>query len=109
VAVLALTEEGHAGAKYVLTGPQTLTQFEQVRIIGEERGIPVRYEELSPDVARQLLVKEWGNPAFVDAAINGWALMVTQPEQVTHTVEELTQVPARTFREWAREHAQDFR
>ena len=30
VAVRALCEDGHAGAEYVLTGPQSLTQFEQV-------------------------------------------------------------------------------
>jgi uncharacterized protein YbjT (DUF2867 family) len=34
VAVRALTEGGHAGAKYVLTGPETLTQVEQVHAIG---------------------------------------------------------------------------
>ncbi|HEV7934870.1 MAG TPA: NAD(P)H-binding protein, partial [Actinomadura sp.] len=35
VAVRALTEDGHAGAKYVLTGPETLTQVQQVHAIGE--------------------------------------------------------------------------
>jgi uncharacterized protein YbjT (DUF2867 family) len=28
VAVLALCEDGHAGAEYVLTGPESLSQFE---------------------------------------------------------------------------------
>ncbi|MBU8900338.1 hypothetical protein KRR26_32495 [Corallococcus sp. M34] len=37
VAVTArvLVEAGHEGAKHVLSGPETLTQFEQVRLIGE--------------------------------------------------------------------------
>jgi uncharacterized protein YbjT (DUF2867 family) len=34
VAVRALCEDGHPGAEYVLTGPQSLTQFEQVSTIG---------------------------------------------------------------------------
>ena len=34
VAVRALCEDGHAGAEYVLTGPQSLTQFEQIVTIG---------------------------------------------------------------------------
>jgi uncharacterized protein YbjT (DUF2867 family) len=41
VAVRALTEGGHAGKTYVLTGPETVTQAEQVRIIGEAIGRPV--------------------------------------------------------------------
>ena len=35
VAVRALCEDGHAGAEYVLTGPQSLSQSEQVSTIGE--------------------------------------------------------------------------
>src|SRR5215813_1999346 len=40
VAVRALFEEGHDGAEYVLTGPQSLTQSEQVAMIGEVIGRP---------------------------------------------------------------------
>src|SRR5205814_6757374 len=55
VAVRALCEDGHAGAEYVLTGPQSLSQFEQVRTIGRVIGRPLRIEEMSPDEAR----REW--------------------------------------------------
>jgi uncharacterized protein YbjT (DUF2867 family) len=109
VAVRALTEDGHAGAKYVLTGPAVVTQAEQVRIIGEATGHPVRWEELSPEVARQQLLKAWGDPGFVDHALDTWAGLVTEPEQVTRTVQEITGSPARTFQEWAADHAADFR
>jgi uncharacterized protein YbjT (DUF2867 family) len=109
VAVRALIEDGHAGAKYVLTGPAAVTQAEQVRIIGEAAGHPVRWEELSPEVARQQLLAAWGDPGFVDHALDTWAGLVTEPEQVTRTVQEVTGSPARTFREWAADHAADFR
>jgi uncharacterized protein YbjT (DUF2867 family) len=109
VAVRALTDDGHAGAKYVLTGPAAVTQAEQVRIIGEVTGHPVRWEELSPEVARQQLLAAWGDPGFVDHALDTWAGLVTEPEQVTRTVQEITGSPARTFREWATDHAADFR
>jgi hypothetical protein len=33
----------------------------------------------------------------------------TRPERVTDTVERLVGRPARTFRSWAEEHADDFR
>jgi uncharacterized protein YbjT (DUF2867 family) len=123
VAVRALTEEGHVGAKYVLTGPQALTQIEQVRIIGEVIGRPLRYDEIAPKAARQQLLTSWGLPPVVarllpanalprrmaDGALDTWAKMVTEPERVLPTVEEVTGVAARTFREWATDHASDFR
>jgi uncharacterized protein YbjT (DUF2867 family) len=108
VAARALVDGGHAGARYVLTGPETLTSLEQVRIIGEALGRPVRFEELSPEEAREQLLQAWGNATFVDAALSGWAKMVDRPEGVTHTVEEITGAPARTFRQWAQEHVADF-
>jgi hypothetical protein len=44
--VLALTTDDHIGAKYGLTGPETIAQVEQARAIGEAIGGSVRYEEL---------------------------------------------------------------
>ncbi|MEU5611280.1 hypothetical protein AB0H03_21500 [Streptomyces sparsogenes] len=41
VAVRALTEDGHHRAAYALTGPEVLTQAEQVRVIGEVLGRPL--------------------------------------------------------------------
>lgn len=108
VAVRALTEEGHAGAKYVLTGPQTLTQIEQVRTIGEVIGRPVRWEEVAPSAAReQMLAAGWPADA-ADGALTAWAGLVTHPESVTSTVADVTGSPAHTFREWAVDHADAF-
>jgi uncharacterized protein YbjT (DUF2867 family) len=109
VAVRALAEDGHASAKYVLTGPEAVSQADQVRTIGEAIGRPVRWEEASPAVARQQLLAAWGNPGFVDGALGYWATLVAKPEPVTRTVEAVTGSPARTFREWASDHAGDFR
>ncbi len=109
VAVRALTEDRHTGMKYVLTGPEAITQAGQVRTIGEVTGRAVRWEELAPEVARQQLLTAWGDPGFVDSALATWASLVSQPEPVTRTVEEVTGTPARTFRQWAHDHAADFR
>jgi len=109
VAVRALTEDRHAGAKYLLTGPEVITQAEQVAIIGEAIGRAVRWEELAPAAARQQLLTAWGDAAFADSAMASWAALVSQPEPVTRTVEHLTGVPARAFRQWAGDHAADFR
>jgi uncharacterized protein YbjT (DUF2867 family) len=109
VAVRALTGKGHSGAKHVLTGPELLTQAEQVHTIGDVIRRPVRWEEVPPEAVRDGLVTAFGNASFVDSALGTWARFVDQPEIVTHTVEEVTGTPARTFREWASDHAGDFR
>ncbi len=100
VAVRALTEGGHAGAKYVLTGPKTLTQVEQVHTIGEVIGRPLSYEEISREAARKMLLTAWGEHSIVDDALDSWARLMTEPGPVTSTVEEVTGTPARTFRDW---------
>jgi uncharacterized protein YbjT (DUF2867 family) len=109
VAALALTEDRHIGAKYVLTGPTAITQADQVRIIGEAIGRPVRWVETAPEVARQQMLATLGDSGFVEGALAYWASLVEEPEPVTNTVEAVTGVPARTFREWAEDHVIDFR
>jgi uncharacterized protein YbjT (DUF2867 family) len=104
VAVHALCQDGHAGAEYVLTGPQSLTQFEQVATIGRVLGRYLRIEEISPDEARRDL-RSVIPPMLLDA----WAAAVGQPAFVTSTVAEITGTPARTFLDWATDHAAEFR
>jgi uncharacterized protein YbjT (DUF2867 family) len=109
VAVRALTGEGHGGAKYVLTGPELLTQAEQVHTIGDVIGRPARWEDVPPDAVRDGLAAAFGDPSFADHALDTWARFVQEPELVTSTVERITGTPARTFRDWAADHADDFR
>ncbi|WP_439673686.1 SDR family oxidoreductase [Embleya sp. MST-111070] len=48
VAVRVLTEDGHAGAGYVLTGPDVLARADQVAMIGAAIGRPLRFEPVPP-------------------------------------------------------------
>lgn len=109
VAFRALTEDGHAGRSHVLTGPEIVTQADQVRIIGEVIGRTLRFDEQPREEAREEMIAAWGDPATVDGALDHWASIVAEPEPVTTTVEEVTGRPARTFRAWAHDHAADFR
>jgi len=109
VAVRALTGDGHGGEKHVLTGPELLTQAEQVHTIGDTIGRPVRWEEVPPDAVRDGLAAAFGDASFADHALDTWARFVEEPELVTSTVERITGASARTFREWASDHAGDFR
>ena len=108
VAVRALCEDGHAGAEYVLTGPQSLSQFEQISAIGDVIGRSLRMEEISPEDARTELPTLM--PAFVvKMLLDAWAAAIGQPALVTSKVAEITGAPARTFRDWAADHAAKFR
>jgi uncharacterized protein YbjT (DUF2867 family) len=100
----ALSGHGHGGRKYVLIGPATLTQVEQAHAIGR----PVRYEEISPEAALEQMVAEGWPRTFAEGALNAWAGLVTEPEVVTSTVEEVTAVSARTFGQWAIDYAGEF-
>jgi uncharacterized protein YbjT (DUF2867 family) len=104
-----LTSDGHNEAKYLITGPESIPQAELVRIIGEVIGRDVRWEDLPLDQAAEELTEAWGDAEFVDARLRAWAALVDSPERVTDTVERLLGVPAIAFREWAQEHADDFR
>ncbi|MGA8598293.1 MAG: NAD(P)H-binding protein [Bryobacteraceae bacterium] len=107
VAVHALTEDGHTGAKYVLTGPESLTQIDQVHAIGEATGRPLRFEEMPPEAARQEMLALIPAP-IVDVLFDFWSKAAGPPALVTTTVADITGSPGRTFREWAIDHASDF-
>jgi NADPH:quinone reductase-like Zn-dependent oxidoreductase len=109
VAVHALVGDGHNGAIYELTGPEILTQAEQASIIGEVIGRPVHWEETSPQTARQQMLTRGWPPAAVDGILQAQSEMVTEPRAVTATVGEITGTPARTFRTWVTDHADEFR
>ncbi|HTL03415.1 MAG TPA: NAD(P)H-binding protein [Vicinamibacterales bacterium] len=108
-AVRVLCEEGHAGAEYVITGPQSLTQAEQVHTIGRAIGRSLQVEEISPDEARSELLPVLGPPPVVNMLLNAWAAALGQPAFVSPTFMELTGAPPRTFLEWATDHAAEFR
>jgi uncharacterized protein YbjT (DUF2867 family) len=108
VAVRALCDEGHHAKEYVLTGPESLTQREQVRILGEALGRPLRYEELSREDARREMLATVPGPV-ADMLLDAFAAAVGRPAFVTSTVADMTGTPARCFRDWAIENASAFR
>src|SRR5437660_10630840 len=107
VAVRALCEDGHAGAEYVLTGPQSLSQFEQVSTIARVLGRSLCIDEILPDEARRELLTIGPLPA-VNMLLQAWAAAIGQPAHVTSTVAEITGAPPHTFLDWATDNAAEF-
>src|SRR5215510_5080726 len=108
VAARILCEGGHGGKDYALTGPQSLSQFEQVMIIGDVIGRSLRFEEISPEEARRELLTVMPLPV-IDMLLNAWAAAIGRPAFVTSAVADITGTPARTFRDWAIDHSAEFR
>jgi len=108
VAARVLSEQGHAGKDYALTGPQSLTQFEQVRIIGEVIGRTLHFEELTTEVGRREL-SALMSPPVADMLLNAFQAGVSQPAFTTSTVSDITGSTPRTFRDWVTDHVAEFR
>jgi uncharacterized protein YbjT (DUF2867 family) len=109
VAVRALTEDGHAGSRYLLSGPEVLTQAEQLAALGQALRRELTWEELPRPEALRALTAAWGDPGFAASALDTWERFVTDPEVVTSTVRDVTGVPAHSFADWAAANAADFR
>jgi uncharacterized protein YbjT (DUF2867 family) len=106
-AVVALTQEGHEGKTYPMTGPQALTRVEQLDTIGAATGRKLRFQETPPEAFAQEMGKYMPQP-IVKMLLDYWADTVTTPDVVFPTVAQLTGRPARTLAEWARDHAGAF-
>jgi uncharacterized protein YbjT (DUF2867 family) len=107
VAARTLCDEGHAGAEYVLTGPQSLTQREQISTIGRVIGRALSIQELSRDEAQRELSPTM--PAFiVKMLLDAWSAAEGLPAFVTSTVADVTGTPARPYVAWVTDHVMDF-
>jgi uncharacterized protein YbjT (DUF2867 family) len=107
VAARLLCDDIYIGKDYVVTGPESLTQADQVRIIGEVTGRSLTLDEMTPEEAQRELSAEMPAP-IVRMLLNAWAAAVGQPAFITHTVADITGAPARTFRQWVADHRAAF-
>jgi uncharacterized protein YbjT (DUF2867 family) len=111
VAFVTLTQPGHVGKKYVLTGGEAMSYRQAAEIIGATIGKPVRFVDESPDQARARRVREGLPPAVIESAlaISAYQRAGGKTVTITTTVADLTGRPPRTVREFVREHAATFR
>jgi uncharacterized protein YbjT (DUF2867 family) len=109
VAFRALTEDGHEGKAYPITGPETLSMAEVAEKLSAATGRPIRYENVPPDTARELMVQRGLPAAFADFLVAFYGLVSEgATDFVTQSVPEVTGAPGRTFGAFAQEHASAF-
>ena len=122
VAVAALLQDGHQRQAYDLSGPELLTRREQVDAIATAIGRDVRLEVVTPEQAREHYRRQGGFAAANADFLLGFTnyqgnqrepTSVSYPSirtaQSRPTTQRVTGYPARTFAQWAHDHAKDLR
>lgn len=106
VAAVALTDAGHAGKAYTLTGPAAFTVAEAAATLSIVSGRKITYVDVPEDAARGAMLG-MGLPAWmVDAMMELHAIdKAGYASVVTDEVAKITGTPARSFADFAKEHA----
>lgn len=112
VAVRALTEEGHEGRVYELTGPQALTGREQLAVLGSLLGRDLRFETVPLAAHREMMLRH-----FSEETVNG--VITTLEEAIEHgselhgrlspDIQRILGRAPRSFATWAHDHLHFYR
>ncbi|WP_229402925.1 NAD(P)H-binding protein [Micromonospora okii] len=124
VSTVALLQEGHAGAKYHITGGESISQAEQLALIGQAIGRDVAFEDITGDDARAVLRERFSSriqelvqdgvvdreatSGIVEDRIRYYVEALEGPAEIDRTAERVLGKPMRTFAEWAVDHKADF-
>lgn len=110
VAAAVLTEEGHQGKAYELSGPETHSNAERAQILSEVLGKTITYIS-PPDAEWKRMAMSFGLPEWqVDGIIDlSHYYKAGKAERVSPAVKETTGREPTSFRRFAEDHAQAFR
>ncbi|HTU70427.1 MAG TPA: NAD(P)H-binding protein [Candidatus Baltobacteraceae bacterium] len=106
IAVLGLTTGDHAGQTYTITGPLAITAAEQLAAIGASTHRTLVYDEVDREIARETL--SFLPPPVLEGILASWQRATVDPPFVTDVAARVLGKPARSFAEWATDHATAF-
>jgi uncharacterized protein YbjT (DUF2867 family) len=109
VAAVALTEEGHDGKTYTITGPAAVTHAEMANALSKAIGRPVAFIDVPPDAFADAM-KAAGMPAWqVDGLVEDYAHYARgEAQTVSPHVREVTGVDPRDVSKFAEDYASAF-
>jgi uncharacterized protein YbjT (DUF2867 family) len=109
VAAKALTEDGHQGKTYVITGPEALSYDDVARKLSTALGRPVKYVNITPEDFKKSLLG-WGIPEYMADGLNEFfaAIRAGYLAVVTNTVEEVAKRKPISFDDFVRDFADAF-
>ena len=109
VIVKTLTEDGHAGKTYTITGSEALSFDQVAEKISSVIGKPVKYIDITPEAFKQSFL-EWGQPDWLADTFNemfalyreGWGA------EVTNDIEIVAKKSPIAFEEFVQDHIKAF-
>ena len=103
------SRQGRMGSTHItrLRGPESLSQAEQVSLIGDVLGRRIKFEELSPDEFRSETEGSWPRPV-VDMLLDAWGATIGRSAFITSAVSDILGSAPRSFRQWVADHATAF-
>jgi uncharacterized protein YbjT (DUF2867 family) len=109
VAKIAAAPEEHTGKTYWLTGPELVSNYDVADVLSELLGRTITYRELTVEENKDALIRA-GVPAPI-AEMNAQAFGLNaegDAEWLTDDVPSLLSRPARSFKQFAADHAAAF-
>jgi (4-alkanoyl-5-oxo-2,5-dihydrofuran-3-yl)methyl phosphate reductase len=104
VAACSLTQPGHNGKAYELTGPELFTIGEIVQVISQTLGKPIHYRDIPPIAAKLFMLKTGMEKSLVNALMEMLgSLRRDEGAIVTDTVKQVTGREPGTFEAWCRQ------
>jgi uncharacterized protein YbjT (DUF2867 family) len=107
VAAVALREPGHAGASYVLTGPEVISPRQRAATIAAALGVDIAFVELTRDQAREQLAA-FMPEEVIDGTLDVLGLPQPRERLVSPDVRRVLGRPANTFEAWVRRNLPAF-
>lgn len=109
VASVALTDDGHAGQRYELTGPEVLTSRDQAVVLGEVLDHELAFDVASEEETVDAFARISGDRAVAAGNVRALRSPLVPWSTTTPVVGELLDRPAVPFRDWATANASLFR
>jgi uncharacterized protein YbjT (DUF2867 family) len=110
VAATALTEDGHVGKTYTVTGPAAVTHVEIATELGNAIGHPIRFESVPPEAFLAALtgvgMPEWQAEGLVEDYAH---YDRGEASAVSSDVAQVTGTGARSLHDFAHDYADAFR
>ncbi|HEV3468281.1 MAG TPA: SDR family oxidoreductase [Pyrinomonadaceae bacterium] len=109
VAARVLTEDGHEGRSYDITGPEALSYYDVAERLSAAAGREITYVPISPEEFRRGALAA-GLPEWLVEALGllNETFASGRASAVTDVVREITGTEPRTFEQFARDHASAF-
>lgn len=109
VAAKVLTEDGHQGKAYELTGPASISFYDVAAALSKALGKEVKYVDVPIEAAKEAMIgmgfSQWSADAFGELFVN---FSNGGMDRTTNHVELITGHPARSYEEFAHDFAQVF-